>query len=70
MKSMFKLLDVVALLDYVSDRRLQIGQVGTIVEELAPSIYEVEFADNQGATIATCAVEADKLLKLTHAYAS
>ena len=69
MKSTLSLLDVVALLADLPDDKVQAGQVGTIVEELADGVFEVEFADKQGRTIAMCAVEADKLLKLTHEYA-
>ncbi len=45
-----KLLDVVALLEDVPDHGLQRGQVGTVVEELAPGVFEVEFADDAGRT--------------------
>ena len=68
-KSRLKLFDVVALLVAVPAEKLPAGQVGTLVEELADGVFEVEFADTQGRTIAMCAVEADKLLKLTHDYA-
>ncbi len=61
-----KLLDVVALLTDSPDEKLSIGQVGTIVEELADGVFEVEFADTKGRTLTTCAVEAKDLLKLTH----
>ncbi len=62
----FVVLDVVALLAEIDDKKVSIGQVGTIVEELANGVYEVEFADLQGRTITSCAVEAGQLLKLTH----
>lgn len=61
-----QLLDVVALLTEIPDEKLSIGQVGTIVEELADNVYEVEFADAKGRTLTTCAVEAKDLLKLRH----
>lgn len=70
MESILKLFDIVALLDDSVDNRLQVGQVGTVVEELASNVYEVDFADSQGQTIVICAVEVNKLLKLTHAYSS
>ena len=57
MKNVPKLLDVVALLTDLPYHKLQIGQVGTIVEKLADGVYEVEFADKQGRTIISCAVE-------------
>ncbi len=64
MKNKVKLLDVVALTDDLSERDLQRGQVGTVVEVLAPDVYEVEFTDNEGHTYAEFAVKADKLLVL------
>ena len=69
MKNSLKILDVVALLTDIPADKIQAGQVGTIVEELAEGVFEVEFADNQGKTIAMCAIEAVDLLKLTHDYA-
>ena len=64
MKNIVKLLDVVALTDDLPARELQRGQVGTVVEVLAPDVYEVEFTDNDGHTYAELAVQADKLLVL------
>lgn len=64
MKNKVKLLDVVALTDDLAERDLQRGQVGTVVEVLAPDVYEVEFTDNEGRTYAEFAVKADKLLVL------
>ena len=61
-----KLLDIVALLSEIPGEKVKIGQVGTIVEELAEDVYEVEFADTKGRTLTTCAVEGQNLLKLTH----
>ncbi|WP_198175172.1 DUF4926 domain-containing protein [Spirosoma telluris] len=66
MEKSLQLLDIVALLSELPDEKLSIGQVGTIVEELADNVYEVEFADSKGRTLTTCAVEAKDLLKLTH----
>lgn len=64
MKNKVKLLDVVALTDDLPERDLPRGQVGTVVEVLAPDVYEVEFADNEGRTFAEFAVKANKLLVL------
>jgi len=61
-----KLLDVVALLQDVPAARLQRGQVGTVVEELAPQVYEVEFSDNRGQTYASLSVAASNLLPLVY----
>ena len=59
-----ELLDVVALIEDLPGRNLQRGQVGTVVEELAPDVYEVEFTDNEGRTYAMAALRADQLLVL------
>jgi hypothetical protein len=42
------------------------GQVGTVVESLAPDVFEVEFSDNEGRTYASLALEAEQLLVLHH----
>ena len=61
---MIQLLDVVALTVDVPERGLSRGQVGTVVEALAPGVYEVEFCDNDGRTYASLALRADQLLVL------
>jgi hypothetical protein len=58
------LLDVVALTEDLPEHSLNRGQVGTIVEELAPNVYEVEFSDNEGRTYAMLALPADQLMVL------
>lgn len=57
---------VVALLEDVPERGLRRGQVGTVVEPLAPGVFEVEFSDNQGRTYGTLALRADQLIVLHH----
>ena len=59
-----QLLDVVALTQDIPDRGLLRGQVGTVVENLAPGVFEVEFADDEGRTYATLALRSDQLLVL------
>lgn len=59
-----KLLDTVALIDNLPERGLKRGEVGTIVETLAPDVFEVEFCDDDGQTYAMFAVPADKLILL------
>lgn len=61
-----KPLDVVALLEDMPSRGLRRGQVGTVVEPLAPGIFEVEFCDNVGRTYASLALRADQLIVLHH----
>lgn len=64
MKQKVKLLDVVALMQELPHRELSLGQVGTVVEILAPDVFEVEFSDNEGRTFAELALRADQLLVL------
>ncbi len=61
-----KLLDVVALLRERSEDGLARGQVGTVVELLAPGVFEVEFLDSQGKTIALIELTREELLVLRH----
>jgi hypothetical protein len=59
-----KLLDTVALLDDLPNRKLKRGEVGTVVEILAPGVYEVEFCDDEGATYAELSLRGDQLVLL------
>jgi hypothetical protein len=59
-----KLLDVVALTEDLPEHGLIQGQVGTVVEDLSPDAYEVEFSDDQGRTYASAGIRADKLIVL------
>ncbi|MEP0762949.1 MAG: DUF4926 domain-containing protein [Chloroflexota bacterium] len=63
---MIKLLDDVALLDDLPEHGLQRGQVGTVVEELAPGVFEVEFSDSEGRTYALLPLKAGQLLVLRY----
>lgn len=58
---------VVALLEDLPDEGLVRGQVGTVVENWAPGVYEVEFADDNGKTYAMVALKAEQLMRLHHA---
>lgn len=60
----FQLLDVVALKNDLPEHRLTAGQVGTLVEPLAPDVYEVEFSDDDGQTYAMLPLHTSQLLKL------
>jgi len=64
MSAGIKLLNVVALTEALPERKLQLGQVGTVVEELAPDVFEVEFTDNDGRAFASLALQARQLLVL------
>ena len=57
---------VVALLEDMPERGLRRGQVGTVVEPLAPGVFEVEFCDNEGRTYVTLALPSDHLMILHH----
>ena len=58
------LLDTVALLEDLPERKLKRGEVGTVVEILAPHVYEVEFCDDEGQTYAELALRGDQLVPL------
>jgi hypothetical protein len=58
------LLSVVALLQDMPEFALSRGQVGTIVEDLAPGVYEVEFIDDEGTTYACVRIHASQLMGL------
>jgi Domain of unknown function (DUF4926) len=64
MSQQIQLHDVVALLVDLPARDLCRGQVGTVVENLAADVYEVEFSDDDGRTYATLALRADQLMVL------
>jgi len=59
-------LSVVALLEDLPAKKLRRGQVGTVVENLAPGVYEVEFSDDSGRTYASLALGDRQLIRLHH----
>ncbi|HUI79147.1 MAG TPA: DUF4926 domain-containing protein [Bryobacteraceae bacterium] len=61
-----EVLSVVALLEDLPDKRLRRGQVGTVVADLAPGIYEVEFVDHLGQTYALLPLRDGQLMRLHH----
>jgi len=60
------LLSVVALLEDLSAQGLVRGQVGTVLENWAPDVYEVEFSDESGRSYATVALKANQRMLLHH----
>ncbi len=66
MKTNVNLLDTVALLEDIREGELILrrGEVGAVVEELAPDVYEVEFCDNDGRAYAFASLKSDQLLVL------
>ena len=61
-----KLLDVVALMEDLPEINLYRGQVGTIVEEYEPGVFEVEFSDNTGKAYAIEMLKESQLMVLYH----
>jgi len=61
-----KLLDIVALLENLPELNLYQGQVGTIVEEYEPGVFEVEFSDNTGKAYAIETLTENQLMVLHH----
>ena len=59
-----QLLDVVALTTDLLQKGLRRGQVGTVVENLAPGVFEIEFSDDSGQTYAQLALRDSQLLVL------
>lgn len=66
MSTKMDILDAVALLEDLPAKGLVRGQVGTIVELLAPGVFEVEFSDEHGRSYAMLALKADQLMVLHH----
>lgn len=64
MNNSIQLLDVVALTEDLPQQKLYRGQVGTIVEILAPDVFEVEFNNDEGQTYAMLALRTDQLMVL------
>jgi hypothetical protein len=63
-----KLLDVVTIKEDLPEHDLLAGQVGTIVEVLAPEVYEVDFSDDDGQTYAMLPLHSSQLLQLKYSY--
>ncbi|HMG74770.1 MAG TPA: DUF4926 domain-containing protein [Pyrinomonadaceae bacterium] len=59
-----RLLDTVALVNDLPERKLKRGEVGTVVEILAPDVFEVEFSDDDGHTYAELALRDDQIIAL------
>jgi hypothetical protein len=61
---MHKLLDTVALIHDHLEAGLRKGDVGAVVEVLAPDVYEVEFVVASGRTQAVITLESDEVRAL------
>jgi len=64
MNKKYEILDVVALLKEIPEKKLKKGQVGTIVEILGKNVYEIEFCNKNGVTIASISVKKEDTLLL------
>jgi hypothetical protein len=64
MNPVIRLLDVVALTEDLPNRGLCQGQVGTVVEFLAPDVVEVEFTDDDGRAYARLALRSTQIMVL------
>ena len=61
-----EMLSVVALVEDLPGAGLVRGQVGTVVENWAPGVYEVEFCDDKGNAYAMVALKSEQLMRLHH----
>lgn len=57
-----ELFDVIELLADIPERNLKKGEQGAIIEDYQDGVYEVEFCNNYGETIALCAIPQDKFI--------
>ena len=69
MSNGIEMLDTVALLRDIPEAQLVQGQVGTVVETLGASAYEVEFCGEDGRAYATLGIEAKDLMILHYSQA-
>ena len=67
MEQVTQVLDTVALLQDLPQKRLGCGQVGTVVEQLGPDAFEVEFVGMDGETYALLPLRAEQILVLRYA---
>ena len=66
MNQKIKLLDVVALLKDMPEKKLKKGQVGTVVEKLDEHVFEIEFSDKTGKALAILPILEKDLLLLKY----
>ena len=66
MNSTIHLLDIVALTEELPTQGLSRGQVGTVVEELTPYAFLVEFSDDNGRTYAMLPLLTNQLIVLQY----
>ena len=64
MNQNISVLDAVTLTQDLPEQKLVRGQVGTVVEQLAPGAYEVEFVSTEGKTYALLPLRAEQMMVL------
>jgi Domain of unknown function (DUF4926) len=69
MNNTIHLLDIVALAEDLPEHGLPRGQVGTVVEELAPDAFLIEFSDDRGRTDAMLPLKTNQLMVLHFEFA-
>jgi hypothetical protein len=57
-------LDLVVLLEEISEKGLPRGQVGRVIQEMGSGIYEVEFCDSDGVPFAFFPLREYQIMKL------
>ena len=67
MNSDVSLLNPVAVIKDIPEEGLRRGQVGTVVEVLAPDVFEVEFLDDDSYTQAIVTLHTYQIMLLHHA---
>ena len=66
MEQVIQVLDAVALLQDLPQKGLGRGQVGTVVEQLGPDAFEVEFVGINGETYALLPLRAEQMMVLRY----
>lgn len=59
-----RILDVVALTEDLHSEGLRRGEVGTVVDQWADGVFEVEFSDDSGKAYAFAALRPDQMIRL------
>jgi hypothetical protein len=57
-------LDLVVLLEDYPSKQLPRGQVGRVIQEMGPGVYEVEFSDSDGVAFAFLPLREHQIMKL------
>ena len=66
MEQVIQVLDTIALMEDLPQKGLGRGQVGTVVEQLGPDAFEVEFVGTNGETYAMLPLRTEQIMVLRH----